>query len=144
MEVRYDSAIELGAYTSDDIVPTDETDAIVIKDIDVDATSIASVGGNTQATLYIDFTLGSLTNCTVRIYQSYLGNPTATDWYQETSETESSGALTLNLLRIVMTADTKKTWHFPIGASRATRITIQGSGTQDDSLIHLRLGLRSN
>lgn len=141
--IRYGSTNETKTYSVTP-VPTSETDAIVLKDSDVDATSVISVGGNTQGTLFIKFTKGSLTNCVIKMYGSYLGNPTATDWYQESEESSSSGEITLNPLSIKLTADTVKTWHFPIGANRSYRITVTGTGTATSSSLDLTVGLRNN
>jgi hypothetical protein len=142
--IRYTSADDLASYAPSGTVSNTETTALTVKDIDIDSDSVASIGGNTQGTLFINFTKGSLTNCTIRIYQSYLGNPDTGDWYQETSEADSSGALTLNPLTIVLTATAKLTWHFPIGAARATKVTVQSLGTVTASNIKLYLSLRSN
>jgi len=143
--VRFDSAIDLATYTTGaGTVPTSETDAIVIKDIDVDSGSIASIGGNTQGTLFIDFTKGSLTNVVIKFYGSYKGDPGSSDWFPETEESSSSGTLTLNNINITMTASGTKMWHFPIGACRAYKITVQGTGTATGSSLKLYLGLRSN
>ena len=144
--VRYASAGDVVTYTSPSTVSNTETDAIVLLDTDVLATSVASVGGNTQGTLYMNFTIGSLTTVTIRLYGSYLSNPTATDWFIETEESSSSGVLTLNNVGIVLTATTTvpKMWHFPIGACKAYKITIQSSGTITSSSIFLAVALRSN
>ena len=144
--IRYGSMDDLGTYTTGaGVVPLSETDAIIMKDIDVDATSVTSVGGNTQATLYIDFTKGSLTNVIIKFYGSYKGNPTASDWFTETDESDSSGTLTLNPLNITITDTTAlKMWHFPIGACRAYKITVTGTGTATSSSLKLYCGLRSN
>jgi len=125
-------------------VPASETDAIVIKDIDIDSTSVVSVGGNTQATLYIKFTKGTLTNCTIKLYGSYVGDPTAGDWYTETEEASSSGVLTLNPISIVLTGDLEAMWHFPIGACRAYKVTVSNTGTVTTGALSLAVALRSN
>jgi hypothetical protein len=143
--VRFASASDVATISyTDATIPTTEADAIVLLDTDVLATSVTSVGGNTQGTLFIDFTKGSLTSVTIKIYGSYMGNPTATDWYQETEETSSSGVLTLNPLSIVVTATSRYEWHFPIGALRAAKITVLTTGTVTSSALKLSVGLRSN
>lgn len=144
--IRYNSEIDLGVQYGPVIVPTvTETNAIVISAPDVAGpTSVASNEGNTQATLYLDFTKGSLTNVSVKIYGSYLASPTANDWYQETVETDAVGVATLDPFSIVLTATARIAYHFPLGAYRTIRITVQGNGTATSSLMKLNLGLRNN
>jgi hypothetical protein len=143
--VRFASTGDVAAYASGTgTVPTSETDAIVCLDTDVLATSVISVGGNTQGTLYIDFTKGSLTNVTIKVYGAYLVNPGSSDWFQETQEADSSGVATLYPYSIVLGATTKVAWHFPIGAYRAVKVTVTGSGTQTSGILNLHLAVRSN
>jgi len=142
--IKFAEATERASYTASP-VPTIETDAIVVRGADVDSSSIISVGNNTQGTLFIDFTRGSLTNCTIKLYGSPYGNPDANQWFTETEESSSSGALTLNPISIVLTdSAARKMWHFPLGANRAYKITVQGNGTNTGSSINLVLSLRSN
>jgi hypothetical protein len=142
--IKFAEATEQVSYTASP-VPTAETDAIIVKGADVDSSSVISVGNNTQGTLYIDFTKGSLTNCTIKLYGSPYGNPDNNQWFTETEESSSSGALTLNPISIVLTDTTaKKMWHFPLGANRAYKITVTGTGTNTGSSIKLVLSLRSN
>ena len=142
---RFASVGDVAAYASGTgTVPVTETTAITCLDTDVLATSIISVGGNTQGTLYIDFTLGSLTNCSIKVYGSYVGSPTSSNWFQETQEVDTAGVATLYPYSILMTGNTKVAWHFPIGAYRALKITATGSGTQTGGILNLHLGVRSN
>ena len=145
--VKFPSTIELGTeykvLAATGIANT-EADAIVIKDLDVDSTSVAGIGSNTQASLFIDFTKGSLTNAIIKIYGSYIGSPTASDWYQEVVETDTSGVATLDAFSIVLTANAKIVYHFPIGAYRAFKVTVGSTGTKTNSAIKLNLALRNN
>ncbi len=140
------------SYTAGTI-PASETSAILINDIETypgSSTNTAitgGVGGNTQATLYIDFVKDTLTNCTIKFYGSHKGDAvaaTATDWFSETEESSSSGVLTLNPISIVLTASANDMWHFPIGACRSYKITVATTGTAGTSTLKLSLGLRSN
>lgn len=147
MEVmKFSPSVELATYTTGaGTVPTaSETDAITLLDVDADATSVASINSNTQATLFIDFTKGSLTNVIIKFYGSYLNNPTASDWFSETIESSSSGTITLTSINITLTANAKQMWHFPIGACRSYKVTVQGTGTATSSSLKLYLGMRSN
>jgi hypothetical protein len=143
--VKFSSAIEIASYDSAGTVPTvAETDAMVILESDVLATSVISAPANTQATLMVDFTVGSLTNVLIKFYGSYLQRPGSGDWFSETIETNSSGVLTITPINITMTGTTKAMWHFPIGACKAYKITVQGTGTATGSSIKLYLGMRNN
>ncbi len=141
--IKFAEATDIAAYEFNP-VPTTETDAIVVKSVDVDNNSVISVGNNTQGSLYIDFTKGSLTSVSIKLYGSPYSNPTSTQWFPETEESSSSGVLTLNDLSISMTADGRKMWHFPLGANRSYKITVTGTGTNTGSKIKLVLSLRSN
>lgn len=143
--IKYASGIDVASGYTVTPIPTVATTAFTVLDLDVDSTSVASVGGNTQATLYIDYTVGSLTSCDIIIYSSYVGNPADTDWYQETQESDSSGVATLYPFKITLgNADLKIDYHFPIGAVRAIKVAVQASGTNTSSALTLNLGLRSN
>ncbi len=142
--ISFASASEIISYDSAGTVPVTETDALILKSADYDSSSVVSVGGNTQATLLINFTKGSLTNVIIKMYGSQVGNPTASDWYTENEETSTTGTITLNPLNITLTADTKGMWHFPIGALKAYKITVTGTGVATSSSLKLSLGLRSN
>lgn len=142
--IQFSSSISLPTQYGSVIVPTSETDAIIIKGLDVDSASVAEVGANTQGTLYIDFTKGSLTNVAIKFYGSYVANPAATDWYQEVVETDSTGVATLDPFSIVLTATAKIAFHVPIGAYRTFKITVTGTGTATNSLLKLNFGLRNN
>lgn len=145
--VRFDSSIDLPAQYAVGTpvgVANAETDAIVVEDLE-DTTVVASVAGNTQGTLYVAFTKSSLTNCTIKVYGSYLKAPTASDWYQEVVESDSSGVATLNAFSIVLTADATVVYHFPIGSYRSLKVTVASTGTPVvGSAIKLNLGLRNN
>jgi len=144
--IRFSSSVELAtAYVAAaGAVPTSETAAITVKGLDVDSSATAEVSGNTQATLYINFTKGSLTNVSIKIYGSYLENPGSGDWYQEVVETDSTGVATLDAFSIVLTANAVVVYHFPIGAYKALKVTVTGSGTQTGGALTLNLGFRTN
>jgi hypothetical protein len=142
--VRFPSSTEIPIKYSAVGVSNTETDAIVVKPIDKNPTSIAEIGGNTQATLYIDFTKDTLTKVQIRVYGSYLGNPTANDWFQETVETDSVGVATLDKFVIELSASARIAYHIAIGAYQAFKITVQSVGTVGSSAITLNLGLRTN
>lgn len=143
--VRYPSVIEFKEYTTGEgTVPTSETDALVFQSVDYESGSVVSVAGNTQLSLYIDFTKGSLTNCELIVYLSHKGSPGALDWYQESVESESTGVLTITPMKIVMTASTKAVWHNPIGSAYAVKITVKGNGTVTGSSLKLKGALRVN
>lgn len=131
--------------TGTSTVPTSaETDAIIIQSPDYLSTTTASVENNTQGTLYIDFTKGSLTNVIIKVYGSHTGTPTSSDWFAETVESTSSGTATLYAFNITLTADAKVMYHIPLGANRAHKITVQGTGTATSSSLKLYYNLRSN
>lgn len=149
--VEFSSSMSLKTYSADATaiaaMSSGETAAITLVDNDIDQTKVVSVGGNTQATLYIDFTKGSLTSMDIYFYGSYEGNPDASGaegWFSESDDTDNSGVLTLNQLSIHMTATTKMMFHFPIGACRAYKITVKPTGTTTSSAILLAVGMRSN
>lgn len=143
--VKFGDSIDVISYASGTgTVPGAETDVITIVAPDELNTSVVSSGGNTQGTLYIDFTKGSLTNCTLKIYGSYVGNPSTSEWYQECIETSTSGTVTLFAMDIVLTATMKVEYHFPIGAVRALKITAASTGTATGGILNLSVGMRSN
>jgi hypothetical protein len=150
--IRFASTLDLKTYSADATAIAamnyTETTAIVLKDVDIDQSYVTSVGGNTQGTLYINFTKGSLTSMDIYFYGGYEGNPdaaSAAGWFSESDETDTSGVLALNQLSIHLTADNKMMFHFPIGACRAYKITVKPSGTATTgAAISLAVGLRSN
>lgn len=142
--VRYISSVELGAQYTAAPVPTSETDAITIKNPHIDSASVADIATNTQATLLIKFTIGSLTNVKIRVYGSHLENPTATDWYQEVIETDASGVATLDKQVITLAASTTIAYHKLVGAYKAYKVTVEGTGTATNSTLTLNLALRVN
>ena len=147
MTITYPSSTELGKEYSITPVPTSETDAILIKPVGVDSASAADIGGNTQGTLFIKFTKGSLDKITIRTYGSHKNNPTATDWYQEVIEkddTTTLGLVTLGKQYIEIAADATIAYHFPVGAFRSYKITIQGTGTATGSALTLNCSLKVN
>src|SRR3990167_5896305 len=136
--IKFTSSTELAPeYAPGTTVANTETDAIIVLALDVDPDSVAEAGGNTQATLYINSVKGSLTNTQIRIYCSYINNPTASDWYQEVVETDTSGVATLDPLVLTFTADAKVAYHFPIGAYKALKVTVGSTGTITGSSITL-------
>ena len=154
--VKFSSAMDLKTktYTSATL-PTTEADAIVLKDIDVNtstgsainAPNVTSVGGNTQGTLYINFTKNTLTSCTIKFYGGYEADPDlagSVGWFLESSETDSSGVLTLNPVSIVLTATGKMMFHFPIGSCRAYKVTVLTTGSIGTDTLSLAVGLRNN
>ena len=147
MIVTYPSSTELGKEYSITPVPTAETDAILIKPVGVDSASAADIGGNTQGTLFINFTKGSLDKITIRTYGSYKNNPSAGDWHQEVIEkddTTTLGLVTLGVQYIEISATAKIAYHFPVGAFRSYKITIQGTGTATGSVLVLNCSLKVN
>ena len=153
--VRFASTNDIASasYVAGTIPNASETTAILINDIETypgsstNTAIVGGVGGNTQATLFIDFTLSSLTNCTIKFYGSYKGDAvaaTATDWFVETEEASTTGTLTLSPVSIVMTGSLNGMWHFPMGACRSYKITVNSTGTAGTSALKLTLGLRSN
>lgn len=141
---RYISSVELGAQYSAAPVPTSETDAIVIKNPHIDTSSVADIASNTQATLFIKFTKGSLTNVKIRVYGSHLENPSSSDWYQETIETDASGVATLDPQVITITSDAVIAYHKLVGAYKAYKVTVEGTGNATGSSLTLNLALRVN
>ena len=152
--IRFSSAIDQKTVSlSGAQIPLTETDELIVTDIDVQAIAggnmgqneVASVGGNTQGTLYMDVTMGSLTSIVIKPYGSYKGLPaSAGDWFMETDETDSSGNLTLNQLQITITQSGRYMFHFPIGACRANKFTVAGAGATTGAVLNLAVGLRSN
>ena len=145
--ITYPSSTELGKEYSITPVPTAETDAILIKPVGVDSASVADIGGNTQGTLFIDFTIGSLDKVIIRTYGSYKNNPGADDWHQEVIEKDDAttlGLVTLGVQYIELSADAKIAYHFPIGAFKSFKITIEGSGTATNSVLVLNCSLKVN
>ena len=145
--ITYPSSTELGKEYSVTPVPTAETDAILIKPVGVDSASAADIGGNTQGTLFIDFTVGSLSKITIRTYGSFKNNPEAADWHQEVIEkddTTTLGLVTLGVQYIEISANAKIAYHFPIGAFKSYKITIEGSGTATNSVLKLNVSLKVN
>lgn len=146
--ITYPSSPELAQEYSASPVPLTETDAIIIKGVDSEFASVADIGGNTQGTLYINFVKGNLTKVVIRTYGSYLKNPTDDDWYQEVIEKDDPttlGLVTLGEQYIELSANAKIAYHFPIGAFKAYKITVQGYGTSNtNSSITLNCALRVN
>ena len=146
--ITYPSCTELAKeYTVTPLPTVAETDAILIKSVPIDSTSAAEISGNSQGTLFIKFTLGSLTNVIIRMWGSYKADPSATDWYEETIEkddTTTLGLMSLGGQEITLTANCAFAYHFPIGAFQAYKITVQGTGTATNSAITLNCALRVN
>lgn len=145
--ITYPSSTELSKEYTASPVPTVETDAILIKSVPIDSASSATISGNSQGTLFIDFTKGSLTNVVIRMYGSYKANPGDNDWYEETIEKDDPttlGLVSLGGQEIVLTNNCKFTYHFPIGAFQAYKITVSGTGNATGSKITLNCALRVN
>lgn len=132
-----------------------ETAAFTVLVPEVSGGGPAAVGANTQGTLYIKYVPASLSACKIRVYGSYKNLPTATDWYQETFETDSTSAptttATLSLFVIDLgtvdysgATNSPIAWHFPLGAYKSLKVTVQSTGTITSSAITLNLGLRCN
>lgn len=106
----------------------------------------ASTGGNTQATLDIAFTLGSLTSAGFKIY----GTPDTYNrvggvrWFPVTVATYTAGVAVLDDLVITLTASGNKSFNFGIGAWRALRVTALSTGTTTGSSAGVILSLRTN
>lgn len=127
-----------------DPIPLTETDVIVLNGRDRSENLIDPASG-TQGTLYIDYTQGNLDNVTIKVYSSYLDEPGANDWYQETDAVGDAGTITLHNLEIAQAGDAQMTWHFPIGAMRSIKVTVEGGGADNtNSEIDLTLAVRSN
>lgn len=143
--VKFPSATEVPIGYEASPVLLSEVDAIILKPLSADSSSIAEVGGNTQGTLYIDFIKGSLSKASIRIYGSYKANPGSGDWYQETIETDSAGTATLDEFVIDLTSNKKISYHIPLGAYKSFKITVEGIGASNTgSSIKLNIGLRTN
>jgi hypothetical protein len=146
--ITYPSSIEKAKEYNGSPVPLTETDAVIIKPVAQDPTSAATIGGNSQGTLFIDFTKGNLANVVIRMYGSYLPDPTKNDWYEETIEKDDAtnlGLVSLGGQEITLTSNCKYTYHFPIGAFQAYKITVQGTGASNTgSSLKLNVALRIN
>lgn len=143
--IRYGSTDDLASQYTVTLIPTAETDAILIIPPDKLPTSVAEVGGNTQGTLYIAYNQGSANQTIIRMYDAYKGLPaSAADWYQEVIESDTAGVATLYPFTIVLTASANVAWQFPIGAMQAMKFTVQASGTVTNSVLTLTAALRSN
>ena len=131
-------------YTADTVVVTDdEKDVMVLTWADRED-NLVDPGSGTQATLYINFLKGFLNSATMRIYSSYSADPTVDEWFQETDAIGSLGTITLHNLEITMADSTKCTWHFPIGAVRSLRITVQGTGQYKLDTLDATIAIRTN
>lgn len=143
--VRYGSTDDLSNNYSVTIVPSAETDAVVLIAPDKVPTSVVEPGGNTQGTLYVAFTPGSLSAAIIRIYDAYIGQSDGTTlWFQETIESDTLGVATLYPYEIVLTASSNISYSFPIPAVQAMKFTVQASGTTTGSAIKLTVAMRSN
>lgn len=95
---------------------------------------IASTGIqlSNQLTLYINFTLGSLTNLTVKLEFSDDG----TNYFQETSSAIATGVSTESLLTHVYAATGKYRLPLPI-KDRYIKVSVLGTGTVTNSLVDI-------
>lgn len=137
---RFPSGIEKKTATVS-VIPNTETEVITLLAPDLDSTSVVSPNGNTQATLWLDFTKGSVTSATFKIYSTLDG----VNWYNEQLVTAgSAGAVTLDDINFTLTTTAKKIYHFPIGAIRGLRVTAQSVGTTTGSSINCSITLKTN
>lgn len=145
--ITYPSSPEMSAsfQGATPLPDTNEHDAIVLKVLETDAQTVAEINGNSQATLYINFTKGNSTKVQIRFYGSYLKSPTASDWFQEVVETDTTGVAALDKFIIELTASTQIAYHLPIGAYQTFKVTYQAVGADlTNSTLFLKLGLRTN
>lgn len=144
--VRFYSSIELKEAATYTPVANAETEVLQVWSQDYQEGFPVSVGGNTQATLNLDFTLGSLTNATVKVY----GTPDKIDrvggvrWYPVTVATYTAGVAALDDLQIRLTATGKKAYEFGVGAWKGIRVTALSSGTVTNSALDTLLSFRTN
>lgn len=140
--VKFSSSIELGTQYSVTGISNTETDAIVAF---ASPSSVVAPSGNTQSTLYINYNAASLTHCYIRVYDSYVAVPTATDWYSEVIESDAAnGSATLAKFLIDLTGSGQLAYHIPIGAVNAMKVTVQSVGTTTNSSITLNWAFRNN
>jgi hypothetical protein len=139
--VRFYSSVELKKidpqYTP---VLNAETTVLEVSSPDYAPLVPASVGGNTQATLNIDFTLGSLTSADIKIY----GTPDLVTYYPVTVATYTAGVAVLDDLSIHFTATGRKAYEFGVGAWKGIRITALSVGTVTSSRLDVTLSFRTN
>lgn len=117
-------------------VPTSKTVELTIGSNTSNYTAIDS----TQLILYIDFTIGSLTNCDITIE---FQDPYGVDWFQETSDSISGGATTENAAIRRLTATGKYRIAIPL-RDTAVRVSVTGNGIATSSSIRIRAGLGTN
>lgn len=142
--VRFGSTDEVSPQFSVTPAPTAETDALLLLPPDKVPTSVIEPGGNTQGTLYVTANMGSASALIIRIYDAYLGNPTSSQWFQETIESDTLGVATLYPYQLVLTSSAQISWSFPVPAVQAMKFTVQASGTATGSILGLTVALRSN
>ena len=144
--VRFYSSIEVkesAAYTP---VANAETDLLTVWSPDYQPLFPVSVGGNTQATLNLDFTLGSLTNGKFKIY----GTPDPINrvggvrWFPVTVATYTGGVAVLDDLVITFTANAVKGYEFGVGAWKGVKVTAASTGTVTSSSATATLSFRTN
>ena len=145
--VRFYSSIEskenTPVYTP---VANAETDVLTVWSPDYEGAFPVSVGGNTQATLNIDFTLGSLTNASVKIYGTpdQINRAGGVRWYPVTVATYTAGVAVIDDLQLRLTATGKKEFEFGVGAWKGVKITALSSGTVTTSALSVVLSFRTN
>jgi len=122
-----------------------ETDLLTVWSPDYQPLFPVSVGGNTQATLNLDFTLGSLTNGKFKIYGTPDPiNATTVRWFPVTVATYTAGVAVLDDLVITLTATGKKGYEFGVGAWKGVKVTSLSTGTTTSSAVTAILSFRTN
>ena len=146
--VRFYSSIESKEISPVSYTPVAnaETDILQVWSPDYQDQFPVSVGGNTQATLNIDFVKGSLTNAIIKVY----GTPDKIDrvggvrWFPVTVATYVAGVATLDDLAITLLATAKKSYEFGVGAWKGIKVTAASTGTVTSSTLGLVLSFRTN
>ena len=144
--VRFYSSIESRESAAVTPVVNAETDLLTVWSPDYEPLVPVSVGGNTQATLQLDFALGSLTNGKFKIY----GTPDPINrgggvrWFPVTVATYTAGVAVLDDLVITLAATGKKAFEFGVGAWKGVKITSLSTGTVTSSSVTAIMSFRTN
>ena len=127
-------------------VANTETDLFQVWSPDYQPLVPVSVGGNTQATLNIAFTKGSLTNASFKIYGTpdEINRAGGVRWFPVTVATYTAGVAVLDDLVILLAASGNKSYEFGVGAWKGIRVTAQSSGTVTGSEAEVILSFRTN
>jgi hypothetical protein len=104
-------------------VPTTETDLIEI--------GSSFLKNATQLGIFVDFTLGSLTQAVLKVYFS---PDNGNNWYQVKGIDED----------LTLLGNTKMVYALPIYPADKMKITIQGTGTNTGSQVSLKVMNKSN